>query len=452
MGQKIGGFRRLTGSLLRGGLLGLVLLGPMIVGVVPSQYGDGVYPIAVGAVLGFSFAVLWFLSGSNSARSQVIVVVVASCLLTVTLLDVVARPLLEKAMVPNLIVDWPPMPLSKRYLPNVRFTGTISGEMARDSFMKRYREYRDGSFTTDRFGFRNEGTPNEPLDVIVLGDSYGMGDDTAQSQTWPTLLSRTHGLRVYNLSMAGYGPWQEYIDLMLEVDRLKLRPQGTVVLWMIFTGNDLEDPCFPGMFRKEQLPWRRGFIGFVKSIRSYQNQSLLRILWRRIMRNYAGGVSYTGIVVKPFLDGTAILFDREYAREAERSLDGVREHEHYACLRQTLAAMRRFADSKHLTVAILMAPPKEEVYAWVLHDGRPWPTTSSPSGFASAIREMAREEHMPFVDMKPALVQASERVYRTSQRLLYWRDDSHWNVEGNREAATIAYNLYLSVISGKPPQ
>ncbi len=444
-------FRTLVYSLLRAGLLGLVLVGPLIVGIMPWQYASEFAALAAGCALGFLLVVLWVLSGSRSPRAHTVVAVVVSCLLSVTLLDVVARPFVWKAIAPGTIVDWPPMPLVKRYLPNVRFRGTIYGEMARDAAMKRYREYRDGSFTTDRFGYRNEGPPGAPLDVIVLGDSYAMGDDTAQAKTWPVLLAKTHGLHLYNLAVGGYGPWHEFADLTLAVDRLKLKPQGTVVLWMLFTGNDLADPCYP-LFSKDELPWRRGVRGFVRSLREYQKQSPLHYSWIRIMRNVGGGVSYSGIVVKSFPDGGGMLFDADYAKEAERSIDSVRRHEHYACIRQTIAAMRRVADARHLTVAILVAPPKEEVYSWVLHDRRPWSTTASPSGFAAAIREIAREQRMPFFDMTPALVQTSQRVYQESRSLLYWRDDTHWNVEGNREAAAIAYDLYQSATAGKPPQ
>src|SRR5262249_23556051 len=191
---------------------GLALLGPMIVGVVPRQYASSVTTLAVGATIGFLFAVLWMLSGSGSARSQMVVAVVASSLVSVALLDVAARPLFLRSLSPGEIVELPSMPLVHRYLPDVRFRGTIYGEMAKDPDAERHREYRDGSFATDGFGFRNERTPDGPIDVIVLGDSYAMGDDTAQSKTWPVLLSNMHGLRVYNLAIGGNGPWHEFTD------------------------------------------------------------------------------------------------------------------------------------------------------------------------------------------------------------------------------------------------
>ena len=116
----------------------------------------------------------------------------------------------------------------RRYLPNVRFQGSIHGELSRDP---RYAEYRDGSFTTDRYGFRNDKVSGTPLDVIAVGDSYTMGDDTAQAKTWSALLSERYGLHVYNLGVAGNGPWHELADLIIEADRLPVKPHGTVVLW-----------------------------------------------------------------------------------------------------------------------------------------------------------------------------------------------------------------------------
>jgi hypothetical protein len=439
-------FRHIRAALLRGMLLGIVLFGPTIVGV-PLKLGSGVSAMLLGVVLGFLLGALWILSGSSSAGAQKIVLVVVSCFVAVTLLDVVARPFGGSLVSPDVTIDWLPMPLVHRYRPDVRFKETIFGELAEPSNMARYREYRDMRFTTDRFGFRNEGAVNEPLDAIVLGDSYAAGVDTTQESTWSTLLSKQHGLHVYNLAVGGDGPWSEYTNLGLEIDRLPRKRQGTVVLWMLFTGNDLGDPCYP-IFRKEQLPWRRGVAGLVSSFRTFRNRSPLGNALARIVENSAPRGDK--VVVKNFLDGTRILFSRYYGQQAALSLEAVLDDPNYACIKQTISAMRSFAESKNLTVAIIVAPPKEEVYAWVLRGGRPWSTPSNSSGFALAVQEAAREEQIPFLDLKPFLVEASKRVYRASGHLIYWHDDTHWNAEGNMEVATIAYKFYASLTTGNP--
>jgi hypothetical protein len=425
---------------VRGVFLALVVTGPLVVGV-PLHAGQGVPALLLGASLGFLLGVLWMLSGSSSVWARRVVLVVVSCFLVVVLADLVARRFVSESNTASASVDWPPMPLVQRFGPNVRFTGTIYGEAAAPSSMAAYREYRAFRFYTDRFGFRNEGVPQGPLDVIALGDSFGAGAATTQEQTWSVMLGKWFGLRVYNLAVGGSGPWGHYANLALEADRLKTKPQGTVVVWMLFPGTDLEVPCYP-IFDKDQLPWRSGLGRIVDSVRAFRASSPLgQALVSRAISEAPANVGRAS----KFLDGTHILFKDEYAREASIAADGVRRHPNFDCIKRTVSAMRHFAAVKGLTVAAVVVPSKDEVYSWVRLGDRPWSTPSTPSGFASAIREVARANDMPFLDLKPSLLEASQRVFRESGRLIYWRDDSHWNAEGNLEVAKILYNFYTSL-------
>lgn len=436
--------QRAANSFLRAIFLGLALFSPTIVGV--PALGHRLFAGAMGATV-ILLVVLWILSGSSSERSHNIVFVVVSCFLSLTLVDVVARPLVGTSLTPAKIIDWPPMPLVTRYLPNVQFKGTIYGELAQIPGTRGYREYREVRFTTDRFGFRNEGPASGPLDLIALGDSYTMGHNITQDGMWSTILSKQYGLHVYNMAVGGDGPWHEFTNLTIEVARLKLKPQGTVVLWNLFTGNDLGDACYP-IFRRDELPWRKGVARLASEFSVFRSRSPLGTLLFRTMKRTGLSFQDTDLVVKNFVDGTGVIFSNEYAREADRSLDEVRHAPNYDCLRQTVAAMGHFAETKNLTIAIMVSPSKEEVYSWLLHGTHPWSTTSDPSGFAVAVREMARQNHLAFLDLKPLLVEASKRVYRQSGHLLWWRDDTHWNADGNMEVARIAYGLYTSLKSG----
>lgn len=429
---------------LRATLLGFALFSPFIVGV-STRFGHRLSTGVTGATL-VLLGVLWMLSGSRSERSHKIVFAIVSCFLTVTLLDLIARPLVGAARFPVSTVAWPPMPLVRRYLPNVRFSGTVFGESAQVPGLKRYREYHEMRFITDRFGFRNAGPVNEQIDVIALGDSYTTAHNTTQEATWSTILSKQYGLHVYNLAVADDGPWHELTNLMLEVDRLSIKPRGTVVLWNLFTANDMSVACYP-IFRKDELPWRNGLGRLASEFSAFRSQSPLGRALARTLKRTGLAPQDTGIVVKNFVDGTGIIFYTGFAREADRSLDDVRRDPNYNCVRQTISAMRRFADAKNLTVAIMVSPPGEEVYSWVLHGAHPWSTTADPSGFALAIREIARENHIPFLDLKPPLIEASRRVYQQSGHLLWARDDPHWNVDGNLEVAKIAYGFYSTLQS-----
>ena len=437
--------RQVWSALLRPILLAVALFGPMIVGI-PLDTGGRIPTLAWGVALGSLLGALWVLGGYSSEWARKVTYVVVSCFLALTLVNVLARPPLLPLVSPGFSPKWPPMPLVRRHIPNVRWRGTIYGESADAWSMAKYREHRVMRYAADRFGFRNDRTPDGPLDIIVIGDSFAAGVDTTQDQTWSVILAKRQGLHVYNMAIGGDGPWAEWANLTLEIDRLPRRPQGTVVLWMLFTGNDLVDPCYP-IFSKEQLPWRHGLARLMSSFSSFRSQSPLGMILARFAEQSAPADNERA---KKFLDGSYILFSPDYAQQAALNLDAVRSFPNYACLRQTVSAMRRLAESKGLTVAVIVAPPKDEVYSWVRLGLRPWSTPPNPSGFALAMRELAQENHMPFLDLKPLLIEVSKRVYQESGRLIWWRDDTHWNEEGNREVAKIVAQFYTSVTGPAP--
>ena len=109
-----------------------------------------------------------------------------------------------------------------------------------------YQEKRFETFETDSYGFRNTAkqatdAQHGGADLIMLGDSFGVGVGTAQNQTWASLFEREYGLHAYNLSMAGSGPWHELMNLKIACPRLHCGSR-TLVLWALFAGNDLQDP------------------------------------------------------------------------------------------------------------------------------------------------------------------------------------------------------------------
>ncbi len=444
--------RSVRHAVFRAILLGPVVFGPIIVGV-PPRFDNAFGALAVGAFLGCLFCLLWILSGSRFMGSQKIVLAIVSCFVLVTLMDLVSRPFVASFVKsPEETFDWPSMPLVKRLFSDERYQGTAYGELAAGPALRQHRQYREFTFITDHFGFRNEGTSNQPLDVIVLGDSFGTGSGTTQDKVWSAILSKQYGLAVYNLSMNGNGPWHEYTDFTIEIDRLKLKDQETVVLWTLFTGNDLTDPCYP-IFDKRELPWHTGVATLRDSLRKFRalsplGQSLARLL---PLAGIGRAQSNKGVVVRRFPDGTETLFLRAYDAEVHRGLEGVRHHPNYDCVRQTVLAMKKFAESRNLAIGIMVAPTKEEVYSWLLDGGRPWSTLPLPSasGFALAIGEICREEHIPVLDLKPLLVAAAERIYQESGGQLYWRDDTHWSADGNMEVAKIVYQFYTALRSGK---
>ena len=250
------------------------------------------------------------------------------------------------------------------------------------------------------------------------------------------ILARHYRLATYDLSATG-SPWQEFVIFTVESDRLRIKPQGTIVLWMIFTGNDLDEPCHP-VFEKKELVRSALATHLLAAIRNFRAHSFVRGLIDRISSEGSRDV-----IAAAFLDGSNVLFYADYVRAAERTYSQVLQHPNYYCLEGTIAAMKKLAEAKNLTVAIVLVPTKEEVYSWVLKRARPWSSSRSPSGFSVALRQISEREGMRFLDLKPLLVDRSKTVFEENGELLWWRDDTHWNSRGNKAVADIVYSSLL---------
>lgn len=447
------GTRSIGWALLRAIVFVPVVLGPVIVGI-PQEFNTWFRALVAGVLLGFVPGVLAILSTSKSEAAQKTVWAIVSVCLSLTVVDIGLRPVkLPIVVEPDRTYVWAPMPLVKRFDPNVRYHGTTYGGLASEVGMPGLAHVREYTVITDRFGFRNERLPQQPLDLITLGDSFTAGHGITQDRVWPAVLAKRHGLAVYNLGISGNGPWHDYANFLMEVDRLPLRDRGTVAIWNLYTGAVLR-PC-EGIFDKQELPWRTGLGAFKTSAKNFRVHSplgqLVPRLWARATAGRIQAGSNRDIMVRRFPNGSESFFVSWDRLESHRSLEAVRNHPDYGCVKKTIVAAKRLAQSKNVTLGILVAPTKDEVYPWVVDGGPPWSASSEPSGLAAAIAEICKEERIPFLDLKPALIAAAKRVYDQSGAYLYWRDDTHWSLEGNDEVANVAHQFYMSLRSSGPP-
>jgi hypothetical protein len=426
--------------LLGGGLLLAVSLGPLVVGVLPVAAAV----VALGPVACFTlYAVA---PVRPKVWSKKLALVALSICFAVTGFDLITRALVlyvfedrPKVLFAHRLAALPEL---YRLPPNVRYHGATCGDLAATATRKEWRTYRAVTFTTDAAGFRNDPADTDatqPLDLVMLGDSFGMGAGTSQERTWCTLLARAHGLAAYNLSMDGASPWQEYITILLESDRLKLRA-GTIVLWTFFEGNDLDDLYLP-VYERAQLPWRGRAAQLEDMARDFRYRSpLRRILLHEREPSPRADVQAVQVGQR------TVLFFRPYAARRIRTLADVRAHPNFAQLQATIGAMKQFTDSKHLTVVIALAPMKEEIYSWLLDGQPPWSVAPAPSAFAQALAELSRQQGIAFLDLKPALFAAAKQAYESSGALLWWDDDQHWNDLGHRMAAAIYDGLLSNLL------
>jgi hypothetical protein len=336
--------------------------------------------------------------------------------------------------------EYPPVPGLYRYTPSVTHEGETWGDLAAFTGDRALRVPRRERFVTDPMGFRNEPPgPGSPRpDLIVLGDSFGAGIGTSQERTFSTLLRERYGMPTYNLSLPG-SPWHEAATLAETLPRLHVRP-GTVVLWMLFAGNDLDEP-YPAE-SIEALPRRSGPGRWVVGVRNFRRRSPLGLLLARRTRQAVGEI----ITVRR-LAGRPVVFYLPYADRAKRTMRDIVAHPNFAGFRSAFHAAIALTRRSGLRLAVVSVPSKEEIYRELL-DGLPG--GPDPSPFAHVLARASEEAGVPFLDLAPALRRAAQAEWRVSGRLLWWEDDTHWNDLGHAEVARLLHE-WLRRPSGPDP-
>jgi len=381
-----------------------------------------------------------FLLASRRATAVKITVALVSCGLTILAADLGLRLFGEELLYyrPHdmLFEYWTDMPLTTRYRKNSVYSGESYGDLAAMSGNAELRQKRRIVFETDSFGFRNSRQLESdiPYDLIMLGDSFGVGNGTTQDRTFVSLLRSTHNLKVYNLSMPG-SPWQSLVNLAAEMDRLQTRP-GTVILFAVFAGNDLDDHYYNPNVSRANLPWASRREALVSSFRAFRRRSPVYRLMNRSLFQIPGNEL---VHTDTFADGSTMLFFKPHIRVKDRTESQIRQHPNCDRLFNCIRRIARIADAYDCVPRIMLIPSKAEVYSWLLDDSPDWTTTAEPSGFALVLEDFCRQNGLAFLDLKPPLVTISKEVYNESRSLLWWSDDTHWNETGHEVVAEIIY-------------
>jgi lysophospholipase L1-like esterase len=426
-------YRSLSQRLLPGVVFAVSLFVIWFYGLIPVTTG-----CIVWSCVGICLASLAFEPGSALIR---VACILTSVSLSLMLGDLALRPMLRGRLfgpAQLFMYRWAPMPSLWRYKPNVSFDGFVHGDLATPDYQERRREI----FQTDSYGFRNTADQEQAAqkgnsDLILLGDSVGEGVGTTQEKTWGALLQNKYGLRTYNLSMAGSGPWHELMNLKIACQRLRC-DGSTTVLWSLFTGNDLQDEIFDQVEPSLSHSWlQRGLV----SLTTFRNMSPLLNFTDR-MRLYIHPLH--NIDVRELPDGKKIIFRLRYERAAELSIDQVRHHDHYSKLVAVVDEMKRFADSRHFGLVVVVTPPKEEIYS-AIATGRT-EQAGETSGFAKAIAELCRKNGLPFLDLTPFFAKEAKRELDQSGALLWWSDDTHWNERGHELAAAVVHDHLTALL------
>lgn len=367
------------------------------------------------------------------ARLENLLVALTAVCLAVSGLDLALRPVMERRL------SYTPLNVSAHKLPRLPILGRwdarldledeLYGDLAAIAGDPAVREPRRIRFATDEAGFRNERVPPQ-IDLLVLGDSFGAGWGTTQNRIFASLLETRYGRRVYNLSYPG-GPYNQYLDFVLESPRLGLAPAAKMV-WTFYAGNDLDD-AGGETWNLAELPWRSAVGQWAVRYRTFRNRSPLNRLMEGLRLRFG---NESNVVLRRALpDGRPVLFHATHEAWGLRAKEEVERHPNFAKLERTLAAMRAALDARGIEAVIVLLPTKGEVYRWVFEERRPLPSDATSSGFAQAVLGACARAKLRCLDAKPFLVKRARRLYETSGELLWWRDDSHLGERGHEAVA-----------------
>jgi hypothetical protein len=413
-------------------------LGVFVILATASLYAEGALVngwIEVVLVI----PVIWFVVSPKAIDPlQNILVALAATCLTVTGADLLLRPMLGGQLYSTPMNAYtrkkPELPEVGRWDPNVSIIGEAYGDLAAMTGNMALRVPRRMTFMTDDAGFRN-GETQWPIDVLVLGDSFGAGAGVTQKNMVSQLLQTKYGWSTYNLSFPACGPWHQYVNLAIESPRLQLAPHA-VVIWMLYTGNDLDDE-YGSTWTVAELPWRSKLSAWRVSYKTFRGRSPIRQITDNLYwRSKKANEMKRNVITAVLPDGRPVLFLEGQEAWGRRSRADVERHPNFPNLIRTMEEMKRLTEERGLRLLIAILPTKGEVYRSLL-EGRPsLPEDSDPSGFSEAIFGVCDKVHLHCVDPKSGLIAKARQLWSAGD-LLWWRDDTHLGEQGHEALAEI---------------
>ncbi len=313
-------------------------------------------------------------------------------------------------------------------------------------------EPREQQFITDSYGIRNNKTKIEDAEIILVGDSFIVGNGNTQKYIPSNVLSEISGKKIASLSYGGFDgkDYEMIINKFLNIIK-----KDAKIFVFYFEGNDFKkinrqinkkkiinkkeiDNSKYILWRGYKIPWLSGTIRFAyERLERNKDKFLLRILSEknyflrnvrakshRMHRNFFSILHNTGSSIKYFEIGNRMV-GFLYTDNFEMNND----YTTYI-----------FKNNKILerVSGIFFIPTKSRIYSnyinLITHDGN-----DKLKYLEDAYSELNKPVYDLSEKMKPLVSK-----YLSEGKYLYWRDDTHWNHYGIFEAMN-----YVSTIIKK---
>ncbi len=302
-----------------------------------------------------------------------------------------------------------------KYRPNqVIYDSARYGDLAEmGRLTKEYPQTRKIVCQIDELGYRNPiGQKNKKNKVLLIGDSFGFGAMTDGENIADYL--RKGGMETYNLSLPGYGPWQEFYTLRQEIDKINKADTCTVV-WLLFTGNDLAGRFDSVNVADRKTNWRDDFYSFRN--KSPMRKSFFEIASPKILadKNVEQRVIY----------GDTILFHKKYLEQEQLTEKQIKAHPNYPKFTKVVDEMKVLCATKNVGLVTIIISAKERFID----------KTINPTGMGYVWAQYLKSKNIAY---------ASYPLRNPGENPLtsYFKTDTHLNDWGNfMVARTIAILL-----------
>jgi hypothetical protein len=289
----------------------------------------------------------------------------------------------------------------------------------------------------DKWGFRNPAVP-ERADIVALGDSHTYGNTAAMKDSWPLVLGRLSGQRVYNMGLGGYGPNQYYA--LFQSKALSLKPK--MIICGLYLGDDFEN-AYVMTYGLEHwaylrsLPhetvdldiWKTPVVpGWYKRIRRWLSRHSVTyqvIVHGAIGERLRGGVPIRN--AEQLSEGTTLDVPEKNIREAFRPKSiAKRIDQRRPRIREGMRITFKLLDDMHTTArqhdiefVVAIIPTKEMVFSEYLEPNTTLPLIDVVHAVLAdgriardAVVKFLTDSGISFVDTLPALKRAtSQQLY-----------------------------------------
>ena len=301
-------------------------------------------------------------------------------------------------------------------------------------------EIRDFDIRVNEEGFR-ESVPFGEADAIILGDSFAFGSGLASNLIVATRLTE-QGIPCYNAGYDGCGlvAQANHLEWLMEQDTAPASVPW--IIWTVFEGNDLEDSIDPSATVDTTSIFDRSIVGgFVSMLESVRDHSVLAraVTGRLYILNATSHRVVDGIHLRGAFYNSARfgpkLFHPPHIERALQSAGYVNSHVNIPRIENAMDRIDAIAKTHGSQVLVVLIPSAVRVHGASFED---FPEIEPPY-FLDKIRELATDREFQTVD----LVEPMKTVGQ--DRLLYFKDDTHWNAAGHE----IAFQQLLPSLSAQ---